>query len=457
MLFSCRDTIAAIATPHGKGAVSLIRVSGDRSNEIARTVFQPRSDKGLRFYYPQVGEFLSPQKRFIDQVVLIVYQKPKSYTGEDMLEISCHGSPVVTAEILETLTSLGVRLAEPGEFSFRAFIHGKMDLVQAESIQQLIDAQTKRQAMFAVEDLRGRVSKRLAGIKDRLIQIIVDLETAVEFVEDALEEVRFEKAGSLIEEIGAEMSRLSRSYESGSIIQQGRKMVILGRANVGKSSIFNKLINEERAIVFEIPGTTRDTLHGVMELNGVPIQILDTAGWRKTRNKVEQEGLRRSEQALDEADMVLLVLDAGTGWVAADKRILERAQGKKLLPVWNKMDLLETKKKPKVKALQGWNVCYVSAKTGMGIEECKSKISALLFPEDFEEDEPIITNLRHKQQVDQSVGYLLQAMEATRKKYSEEYVLTDLKKALECLDRITGETTEEDILGKIFSRFCIGK
>ncbi len=457
MRFSIQDTIAAMATPQGKGAISLIRVSGEGAMAIARRFFQTRSKKEIRAHRAQVGEFFSSRKQFIDQVVLVSYPKPKSYTGEDMLEISCHGSPVVAAEILETLISGGARLAEPGEFTFRAFLHGKMDLVQAEAIEQLIAAQTRRQVQLAAGQLRGRVSGCLKEIKERLIQILIELETAVEFVEDQLEKEPFEKRLCLLNDVCRGLERLSRSYGTGSTVCQGRKVAVMGRSNVGKSSLFNSLLNDERAIVCDLAGTTRDTLHSTMELEGVPVQIIDTAGWRKTKSRIEQEGLRRSGLAMESADLVLLVLDAQKGWTQGDRTILNRTEGKKVLLVWNKMDLVESETMPDCPATRDMPVCHVSALTGMGIEECRKEIGRLLLPDPVAEEEPMISNLRHKQKMDASLQYMVQAREAMRSGFSEEYVLADMKKALECLDEITGETTSEELLGKIFSRFCIGK
>ncbi len=457
-MLTAEDTIVAIATPMGKGAISMLRISGSKALTIAGELFQSQStDREIRPFFPHVGKFYDRNHRMLDQVVLLYYQKPKSYTGEDLVEICCHGSPVVAAEILSEIQKQGARCADPGEFSLRAFLNGKMDLTQAESIHQLIEAQTLRQAQIAVTQIDGRLTETIGKIKEALLKIMVDMETALEFEEHAAQKDAMYETG--VRQIEEELNRLVKCFAQGNILRTGKKIAIIGRPNVGKSSLFNQIVKKERAIVYHLPGTTRDSIHETVEMKGVPVTIMDTAGWRATRNRVEQQGVERSARAIEEADMVLLVIDMEKGASRTEAMLRNKvlALNKDMIVIWNKIDRCPQDARSRGKSDAWEDTCYLSAKKGTGIDSLITTIEKKILPEERGTEETILVGIRYQDCLERCLLRLRDAEEKIRYRYSEEYVLADLNDSLKILGEITGETVTEEILGRIFSKFCIGK
>lgn len=453
------DTIAALATAPGKGAIAMLRLSGERALEIALRVFDP-SGKEIEPFRPTLGHIYEEERsKRLDTAVVTYYRRPRSYTGEDLVEISCHGSPVVARRTLELLIAAGARLAAPGEFTMRAFLNGKMDLAQAEAVRDLIESRTLYQARLAAQQLEGSLSKRLQPVKEELINIAVHLESKVEFVEEEIETAEREELIDRIRAMAAELTRIARSFDYGRIVQEGFKLAIVGRPNVGKSSLFNALLYEERAIVTEIPGTTRDLLAESINIGGIPVRFIDTAGIRRTEDPVEKIGIERSYSAIADADLVLLILDRSEPLTEEDRLIAEKLQGARAIAVLNKSDLPERLEPATLNLLaNGWKTIAVSAKEKTGIEELRQLILDTVAPQDgLEREDAIVTNLRHKLCISRTVEHLERAARALEEGLSEEFALYDFHKAHQALGEITGETTIDDLLERIFSTFCIGK
>ncbi len=407
-----------------------------------------------------LGSIIDPRSGCeLDEVLVTRFPGPHSYTGEDVVEISLHGSPVLVTALLDTLCASGGRLAEPGEFTLRAFLNGRMDLTQAEAVRDVVEATTLYQAQVAGRQRSGEISHRLQPVKQALIDVIVRLESAVEFVEDDLElESREEIAGRL-EGVGRELSKWVDSYQQGRIIHDGFGMAVVGRPNVGKSSLFNALLANDRSIVTELPGTTRDLVSEYTSLDGIPVRLVDTAGVREVEDRVEQLGVERSFRAMTEADAILLVLDASRPVSAEDGGLRRRLEGLSCIVVMNKCDLDRAWTGEESAAYAGdWPCLDVSAKTGEGVERLREAILRHLFGGTGGRHEGIlITNLRQYRCLEEARKSLLKAGKALRDGLSEEFALMDLHAGLKHLGAMTGETTVEDLLHEIFSRFCIGK
>lgn len=451
-------TIVAIATPPGYGGIGIIRLSGRDSLPLARKLiragvsvaFTPQHAALFSLTNWQTGEI-------VDEALITYFKAPHSFTGEDVVELSCHGSPVVLAELLRLLTSAGAELAQPGEFSLRAFLNQRIDLAQAEAIKDLIHSQTTRQARVAARQLRGELSQQLRPVKDGLIEMIVHFESTVEFVEDDLDPLNLQRFIERLDGFIVTLSRLAESYRVGKLIRSGIKLALLGRPNVGKSSIFNALIGRDRAIVTALPGTTRDTLNESFSLNGIPVELLDTAGIRETEDIVERIGVERTKTAISEADFVIAVIEAGSSLDVEEKDLLEQFPVNLILV--NKSDLGKTLSSDALSYLQSRSaLLHVSALTGVGIEELKQFIYQQLITESSAGNESaIITNERHYQALEQALSTLRQARHDLAVGFTEEVALANLHEALRSLGVITGETLIADIINQIFSTFCIGK
>jgi tRNA modification GTPase len=448
------DTIAAISTPLGKSGLGVIRLSGSDSRRIALSIFSSPQNE-LRDRLPVLGNLFEPGTGdVIDQAVVTYFQAPRSFTREDLVEISCHGSPVILKGVLSLALAAGARLASPGEFTLRAFLRGRIDLVQAEAIQDLIEAQTLFQVKVAQQQAAGSISRRLRPAKELLVELIALLEAGIDFAEDdvsVLAEPEIERRLSAIE---AGLVPLRASFAVGKVVSAGLSIALAGRPNVGKSSVFNALLEEERAIVTEIAGTTRDLVSETAQIHGVPVRLMDTAGIRATHDRVEQLGVDRSVEALADADQVLFIVDGSEPWTAMDSEIVDRLDGRPFLLVINKIDLEQRLELGGLR-IAPKEVCRVSAKTKQGIEELRNALfNGSGLPEAQDE---LVTNVRHEQLIQET----LVALERCHKSHIEgmphEVVLLDLYSSLKALNALTGETTVEDILGSIFSKFCIGK
>jgi tRNA modification GTPase len=394
----------------------------------------------------------------IDEAVVTFFKGPKSYTGEDVVEISCHGSPVVLHRIVQLAMAEGARIAEPGEFTLRAFLNGRIDLVQAEAIQDLIDARTLYQAQVAIQQAHGLLSKTLGPLKDHLIDLISLLEAGIDFAEDDVAVLADEAVESRLQDLQGELDPILQSFSAGRIIREGLSLAIIGRPNVGKSSLFNCLLSSDRAIVTDIPGTTRDLISELAQIHGIPVRLMDTAGIRESRDRVEREGVARSYAALAESDLVLLVLDASAAWDPGENALLEEVGPLKHVIVLNKCDL-EVRIEPSRPELSSRRVLPVSARTGEGIPHLQEVIFEIATGRSVGHVIPqsVVTNLRHHYLLSECRTKLEEALEGMHAKDPHEVILLALYGALKSLDTITGATTVEDILGNIFSRFCVGK
>ena len=466
------DTIAAIATPSGRGGIGVVRLSGSQSIQITGTLIHfPKLP--LETQRATLGDFRDPESgRSLDQVVVTCFRQPHSYTAEDVVEISCHGAPVILQHLVECCLARGARAAEPGEFTLRAFLNGRIDLTQAEAIRDLIESRTLYQARVAAQQMDGAVSARLKPHKHALLTLIAQLEAGIDFAEDDVPVSGWQDIVERLEAIRSDLDKLVEGYEYGRIVRQGLTLAIVGRPNVGKSSLFNRLLNQERAIVTAIPGTTRDLVAETASIAGIPLRFVDTAGIRDTVDEVESIGVRKSWQAVADSDLRLLVVDASEGWTTEDERLFRRirplgaslvACNKSDLPSRLEMTELERvdcsreadrtpKPEPRTPAV------WTSALTGVGIPELRDKILQVAAPaRDLVPEGEFITNLRHQQLIRESLEALARARQAADQHVPHEMLLLDLYDALRPLDAITGATTVDDVLGIIFSTFCVGK
>lgn len=447
------STVVALSTPRGRGALAVIRLSGPQAIAIAQRMarsngFEPRHATLTTLRSPSYDEVL-------DQVLLTCFPAPHSLTGEDVVEISCHGSPAIVRRIVDATLESGAVLAGPGEFTLRAVMNGKIDLAQAEAIRDLIAAQTDAAVKQASRQLNGELSQTLDPFKEKLVQVIVLLESALEFVEDDLPAPQVEHIDKILESVIAGVDRLSQSYQGGRLLREGARVAITGRPNVGKSSLFNSLIRSERAIVTDVPGTTRDTLTESIDIGGVPVVLTDTAGLRETTDNVETLGIERTHRAMGEADLVLLVLDGSSEVGSQDRELLTRTTESNRIIVMNKCDVASFRSLPDcVPEVEAINV---SARTGEGLSALHSAIVAKLNSAGAEDGSLLITNARHYDLLCNARRELAIARDCFRDRHSEELVLAPLHNALKLLGQITGETTTEDILSEIFATFCIGK
>ena len=451
------DTIAAISTPMGRSGIGVIRLSGKDSLSIIDRVFRhPPHD--LRDRSPALGEIVDPQSRqSLDQVLVTCFLAPRSFTREDVVEVSCHGSPVVLKAILELLLRQGARLATPGEFTLRAFLRGRIDLIQAEAIRDLIEARTEFQARVARQQAGGALSHRVQPLKVQLIQMIALLEAGIDFADDDVSVLSTVEIEQQLSPLLRELRRLEASFGFGKVLAEGLTLAIVGRPNVGKSSLFNVLLEQERAIVTEMPGTTRDLVSETAQICGIPVRLMDTAGIRPVEDKVERLGIDRSLEALAEADQILLVVDGSKEWGLADQQLLEQLQGRPYHLVINKIDLPERLDPGTIKT-SARTMTSVSALTGEGMETLKGRLlQTFQHDEVLESEGALFTNLRHEQRVKEALEALLRVEKGVAQDLPHEILLLDLYVCLRALNALTGETTVEDILDRIFSTFCVGK
>jgi len=478
------DTIVAVATAAGRGGIGVVRLSGPDARKIARPMLRLRHE--LEPGRAAFGELVEPeriatgeeevkiptsraedaremghpgvatQRARIDEVVVTYFARPHSYTTDDIVEISAHGSPVVLRHIVELCVAAGARLAEPGEFTMRAFLNGRIDLTQAEAVRDLIDSQTLYQAKVAAQQLDGALSRRLQPIKQKLVELIAMLEAGIDFAEDDVSVMPHGAISDHIFSVHKPLWMLSFSFGYGKIVHEGLTLAIVGRPNVGKSSLFNQLVEQERAIVTATPGTTRDLVSETVAIGGIPVKLVDTAGIRKALDEAESIGIQKSMEALADADLVLLVHDASQPWTAEDKDLLHQVRDRDLVVIENKIDLTVSKGHPET--AEDFTTVCTSAVTGEGIPELREAILKEVGGEARTGGEPgFLTNIRHQQLVQESLSSLDAARNAVYGKVPHEMVLLDLYNALRPLDAITGATTTDDILNLIFSTFCIGK
>ncbi len=457
-MFSTEDTIVAVATPPGRGGLGVVRLSGPDAPRIASelsgraTPFQPR--------HATYARLLPHGDDGGDEAVITSFPAPASYTGEDVIEISVHGSPVVLAAILRAAVGRGARLAEPGEFTLRAFLHGKRDLIQAEAVADLIDAVTPLQARAAFDQLEGTLTAAIGEIERDLFDLRARLEASLDFPEEGY---HFVDAGTLTAEIDrviAKVDHLLRDAARGRLVRDGAQVVIAGRPNVGKSSLFNALLNANRAIVTAVPGTTRDLITERADIGGLSVALVDTAGLRETEDEVEREGVARSHGSMDVADLILVVLDRSRPLSAGDARVLARTAERRRVVVINKVDLPAAWDAESVASVGRDDLVEVSVAAGSGLDVLVARIASVLVERETWREPPLVTNVRHQTLLHDAREALAHARAAHAESpgaLPEEFLLADLQLAADRLEEVTGRRSSEDLLRHIFERFCIGK
>ena len=431
----------------------MVRLSGPESRRIASAMLRLKHElEPNRAVFTEVIEPDNGER--IDEAVVTFFAKPHSYTTDDVVEISGHGSPVVLRHVVEMSLTRGARLAEPGEFTMRAFLNGRLDLTQAEAVRDLIESQTLYQAKVAAQQLDGALSRRLQPIKKKLVDLIAVMEAGIDFAEDDVAVLPAKQILARIADVEEPLEALKASFAYGKVVHEGFTLAIVGRPNVGKSSLFNRLVERERAIVTATPGTTRDLVTETVAIGGIPVKLIDTAGIRPASEEAESIGIRKSYEALSDADMVLVVLDSSSGVSGDDEGLLEAAKTRRSLVAANKSDLT----KSELTQPNGFKLIRTSALTGEGIEQLRAEILDVVSGSPAGEQETgFLTNMRHQRLVEESLLSLAAARRAVEGSIPHEMIMLDLYGALRPLDAITGETTADDILNLIFSSFCIGK
>jgi tRNA modification GTPase len=448
-----QETIVAISTPAGRGGIGIVRLSGPHALEIANGLI--RTGAPPEHARARLVEVVEPERnRKIDEAMVTYFAKPHSYTGEDVVEIAAHGSPVVLEMLVRLALRAGARLARPGEFTERAFLAGRIDLTQAEAVRDLIEAQTLYQARIAAEQMGGALSRGIQPAKQKLVELIALLEAGIDFAEDDVEVTADQEIVTRVDTISGELGVLARSFEHGRMVHAGLRLAIVGRPNVGKSSLFNRLLDRERAIVTATPGTTRDLVTDRLSLGGIPVELVDTAGLREAKSEAEVIGIRKSREALAEADLVLVVLDASVPLRDDEQQLIASLSGRRALVVRNKSDLNTGADVPPDLPIVS---VTTSALTGEGVQTLRDSLTQFVRNPAGESESGVLTNLRHFEAVSGAIASLGAARDATGDKIPHEMLLLDLYAALRQLDSLTGETTAEDILNRIFSTFCIGK
>lgn len=454
---SATDTIVALSTPPGRSGIGVVRLSGRKALELTRALLnnpeynpEPNRASLKAVADPDNGELL-------DHAVLTYFKSPQSYTGEDVVEISCHGSPPLLLKVVDSLLLLGARAAEPGEFTMRALSNGRLNLTQAEAVRDLIDARTQTAVRQAARQLGGELSARLQPVKDSLLEIIVPLESSLEFVEDDLPPDTSAGLAQKLSALSTRLEELADTFNQGRLLKEGLWVALVGRPNAGKSSIFNRLVSYERAIVTDIPGTTRDTLNEVININGVPVLLTDTAGVRASNDKIEQLGIERTRRAVTDSDLTVVVLDGSQPIDSDDEKIFnESSEGNFVIAV-NKSDLEDFRLDGALSLAGNTSVVSVSAKTGEGLNNLRAAIMEPFSTNQIYENSFVITSARHYDLLRRTSASLRVAEGLFLDSVSEEFILAKLYEALRFLGEITGETTPEDVLSEIFSSFCIGK
>ena len=457
------STIAAISTATGSGGIGIIRLSGEKSIEIIKKIFKPIDKKinldEVKGYTIKYGFIVDSNNEKIDEVLVSFFRAPRSYTTEDMCEINSHGGTVIERKILEQCLLNGAELAEPGEFTKRAFLNGRIDLSQAESVIDIINAKTDKEAKESFKQLQGNLSIELNNIKDNLLDVMSDIEASIDYPEYDIEETTNSKALKVLNEIRNKLVNLENSFENGKILKEGVKTVIVGKPNAGKSSLLNTLLKEDRAIVSDYAGTTRDTIEEFINVDGIPLKIIDTAGIRETNDFVEKIGVEKAIGLIKDADLVIALFDSSKELEEEDYKILELIKNKKSIVLLNKSDLSDLNIKT-INYISNTNkkVIKASMKTKNGIAELYKTISELFNNNELNSDNGIvITNIRHKNLIHNAINNLDEAENSIKNDMPIDVVAICIKEVLESIGSITGDNVSEDIINKIFSKFCLGK
>jgi len=459
--YGLEETIAAISTPLGEGGIGIVRISGKDALKVADKIFKGKLPPSqMPSHTVNYGEIIDQEdKEVIDEVLLVVFLAPKSYTAEDLVEISCHGGYLVLSKVLEQALNCGARLAQPGEFTLRAFVNGRIDLSQAEAVAELIRAKTDLGHRLALKHLKGDLSERINSYRERLINILVRLEVEIDFSEEDIKPLDKKEAVREIESVEKDLESLLATYHDGKILREGLNVVIIGKPNVGKSSLLNALLREDRAIVTPIPGTTRDIISEYANFKGILVRLVDTAGYHISKDTIELEGIKRTKIEMSEADIILLVIDTSLEVEVDELELEKQIKNTNYIIVLNKIDIgSDDLIKRNEERLKERAKVRVSALKGDGIEDLKKMIvyCALTLKKDQTQG-VILSSLRHKNALTRAKRSLSLVKDSLHKNLSPEFVALDLKAALDAIGEVIGKTVTEDILNKIFSEFCIGK
>ena len=453
------DTIAAISTATGNGGIGIIRMSGKECFQILNKIFKPiNANEEINGYTMKYGHIIDENNNIIDEVLVSYFKAPKSYTTENMCEINSHGGFIVERRILEECLKNGAIMAEPGEFTKRAFLNGRIDLIQAESVIDLINSKSEKEAKASISQLEGNLSKNINEIKGKLLDLMADVEASIDYPEYDIEEVTNNKILSVINEIKIKLEKLSSSFKNGKVLREGIKTAIVGKPNAGKSSLLNNILNEERAIVSDKKGTTRDTIEEFVTINGISLKLIDTAGIRNTTDEIEKIGVEKSKKIIDDAELVIAIFDGSHALENEDYEILNLIGNKNAILLVNKMDIVDGSLV--INELQKYNkdIIKISAKTGDGVEKLYDRIYEMYKINDIElDDGEILTNIRHKGQIDEAIKSINAVKDTIDNHMPVDIIEIYLKQVLTDLGKITGDDISEDIINEIFSKFCLGK
>lgn len=453
------DTIAAISTATGNGGIGIIRMSGKECFQILNKIFKPiNANEEINGYTMKYGHIMDENNNIIDEVLVSYFKAPKSYTTENMCEINSHGGFIVERRILEECLKNGAIMAEPGEFTKRAFLNGRIDLIQAESVIDLINSKSEKEAKASISQLEGNLSKNINEIKGNLLDLMADVEASIDYPEYDIEEVTNNKILSVINVIKIKLEKLSSSFKNGKFLREGIKTAIVGKPNAGKSSLLNNILNEERAIVSDKKGTTRDTIEEFVTINGISLKLIDTAGIRNTTDEIEKIGVEKSKKIIDDAELVIAIFDGSQALENEDYEILKLIGNKNAILLVNKMDIVD--ESLVINELQKYNkdIIKISAKTGDGVEKLYDRIYEMYKINDIElDDGEILTNIRHKGQIDEAIKSINAVKDTIDNHMPVDIIEIYLKQVLADLGKITGDDISEDIINEIFSKFCLGK
>ena len=453
------DTIAAISTATGNGGIGIIRMSGKECFQILNKIFKPiNANEEINGYTMKYGHIIDKNNNIIDEVLVSYFKAPKSYTTENMCEINSHGGFIVERRILEECLKNGAIMAEPGEFTKRAFLNGRIDLIQAESVIDLINSKSEKEAKASISQLEGNLSKNINEIKGNLLDLMADVEASIDYSEYDIEEVTNNKILSVINVIKIKLEKLSSSFKNGKFLREGIKTAIVGKPNAGKSSLLNNILNEERAIVSDKKGTTRDTIEEFVTINGISLKLIDTAGIRNTTDEIEKIGVEKSKKIIDDAELVIAIFDGSQALENEDYEILNLIGNKNAILLVNKMDIVDGSLV--INELQKYNkdIIKISAKTGDGVEKLYDRIYEMYKINDIElDDGEILTNIRHKGQIDEAIKSINAVKDTIDNHMPVDIIEIYLKQVLADLGKITGDDISEDIINEIFSKFCLGK
>ncbi|MBQ2994077.1 MAG: tRNA uridine-5-carboxymethylaminomethyl(34) synthesis GTPase MnmE [Peptococcaceae bacterium] len=457
-----QDTITALVTAVGESSVGIIRISGPEATNIANKIYKGKTDfktaESHTVHYGYVYDEKNDKK--IDEAIFLLMRGPRSFTGEDVVEVQCHGGMVVLKQTLQLILSCGARLAEQGEFSKRAFLNGRLDLAQAESIMDIVQAKTERGVDLALSQLQGSLSGMVRELRADLLELVAFIQADIDYPDDDIERLTPEEYQSRVANLKDQIASVLQNAQKGKIIRDGLRVVIAGKPNVGKSSLLNALLGQERAIVTDIPGTTRDVIEEYINLNGIPLKIVDTAGIRETDNLVEQIGVDKAQQFVKNADLVLYVVDALQGLTEEDTQMLDEIKNQHVIYLMNKSDvgITDEARAAFADAIGGAPVLEISAREKLGLDQLEQRIMDLFFSGTLEvQNDIMVTNVRHIQILEESVAHMEGFLTGLMLGMSVDFLVIDLQNAWEKLGKITGETVEEDLLDQIFSKFCLGK